>query len=208
MTNADYNKFLQVVEECKAISVHRGRFLVLTKTRGWQSHPLSLNQLRKICQTTYTYNDDGDLTEKENTDTGLKYVYDGDNVSVYKTSDNSLVQSYTSTETEANEETGAEAYTTVTENHFGTEYTSVSREKSVSYTTGDNTAEYSYQTTGTDEDEKLSADSVVADAIITTYFTNFAEFTLTIEDAQEYVYSISPTKRVRGWRDIEVKLYI
>ena len=36
----------------------------------------------------------------------------------------------------------------------------------------------------------------------------FAEFTLTIEDAQEYVYSISPTKRVRGWRDIEVKLYI
>ena len=40
------------------------------------------------------------------------------------------------------------------------------------------------------------------------YFTKFAEFTLTIEDAQEYVYSISPTKRVRGWRDIEVKLYI
>ena len=38
--------------------------------------------------------------------------------------------------------------------------------------------------------------------------TQFAEFTLTIEDAQEYVYSISPTKRVRGWRDIEVKLYI
>ena len=41
-----------------------------------------------------------------------------------------------------------------------------------------------------------------------TNFTKFAEFTLTIEDAQEYVYSISPTKRVRGWRDIEVKLYI
>ena len=41
-----------------------------------------------------------------------------------------------------------------------------------------------------------------------TYFTNFAEFTLTLEDAQEYVYSVSPTKRVRGWRDIEVKLYI
>ena len=39
-------------------------------------------------------------------------------------------------------------------------------------------------------------------------FTQFAEFTLTIEDAQEYVYSISSTKRVRGWRDIEVKLYI
>ncbi|MBR3598216.1 MAG: hypothetical protein IKL47_14720 [Clostridia bacterium] len=50
--------------------------------------------------------------------------------------------------------------------------------------------------------------NLVADAIIPTYFTQFAEFTLTIEDAQEYVYSISPTKRVRGWRDIEVKLYI
>lgn len=40
-----------------------------------------------------------------------------------------------------------------------------------------------------------------------TNFTKFAEFTLTIEDAQEYVYSISPTKRVRGWRDIEEKSY-
>lgn len=50
--------------------------------------------------------------------------------------------------------------------------------------------------------------NLVVDAIIPTYFTKFAEFTLTIEDAQEYVYSISPSKRVRGWRDIEVKLYI
>ncbi len=32
--------------------------------------------------------------------------------------------------------------------------------------------------------------------------------TLTIEAAKEYVYSISPAKRVRGWRDVEVKLYI
>ena len=39
-------------------------------------------------------------------------------------------------------------------------------------------------------------------------FFKFAEFTLTLEDAQEYAYSISPTKRVRGWRDIEVNLYI
>jgi len=39
-------------------------------------------------------------------------------------------------------------------------------------------------------------------------FFKFAQFTLTLEDAQEYVYSISPTKRVRGWRDIEVNLYI
>ena len=31
---------------------------------------------------------------------------------------------------------------------------------------------------------------------------------MTVEDAKEYIYSISPTKRVKGWRDIEVKLYI
>lgn len=43
---------------------------------------------------------------------------------------------------------------------------------------------------------------------LTENFFKFAEFTLTIEDAQEYVYSISPTKRVRGWRDIEIKRYI
>ena len=35
-------------------------------------------------------------------------------------------------------------------------------------------------------------------------FFKFAQFTLTLEDAQEYAYSISPTKRVRNWRDIEV----
>ena len=109
---------------------------------------------------TYTYNEDGDLTKKVNTDTGLKYVYDGDNVSVYKTSDNTLVQSYVSTETEANEETGTEAYTTVTENHFGNTYTSVTKEKSVSYTSDNRTIEYSYQTTGSDEDEKIASDTV------------------------------------------------
>ena len=39
-------------------------------------------------------------------------------------------------------------------------------------------------------------------------FFKFAQFTLTLEDAQEYAYSISPTTRVRNWRDIEVNLYI
>ena len=39
-------------------------------------------------------------------------------------------------------------------------------------------------------------------------FFKFAQFTLTLEEAQEYAYSISPTKRVRNWRDIEVNLYI
>ena len=39
-------------------------------------------------------------------------------------------------------------------------------------------------------------------------FLKFAEFTLTIEDAQEYVYSISTKQRVHKWKDIRVRLYI
>lgn len=42
----------------------------------------------------------------------------------------------------------------------------------------------------------------------TISFFKFAEFTLTIEDAKEYVYSLSTKRRVYGWQDIEVKLYI
>lgn len=138
---------------------------------------------------TYIYNEDGELTEKTNNDTGLKYVYDGDNVSVYKTSDNSLVQSYTSTETEANEETGAEAYTTVTENHFGNTYTSVLREKSVSYTAGTNTAEYSYQTSETDEDEKTTADSVkYNDSVV-------------LSSSYEYDSNGNPFKKIYSYKD-------
>lgn len=109
---------------------------------------------------TYTYNEDGDLTQKVNTETGLKYVYDGDTVSVYKLSDNTLVQSYTETETEENEETGAEAYTTVTENHFGTNYSYVTQGKNLTYTAGANTVQYSYQTSGEDDDEKVTSDAV------------------------------------------------
>ena len=39
-------------------------------------------------------------------------------------------------------------------------------------------------------------------------FFKFAEFTLTIEDAKEYLYSLSTKRRVKQWQDIEVKLYI
>ena len=110
---------------------------------------------------TYTYNADNELTEKVNTDTGLKYVYGADNkVDVYKISDNTLVQSYTETETEADEENNIQAKTDVTETHFGTAYSSVVKNKSISYTTGNNTIEYSYQTTSSDENEKVSSDSV------------------------------------------------
>ena len=110
---------------------------------------------------TYTYNADGELTEKVNTDTGLKYVYGENNsVSVYRTSDNTLVQSYIETETEADEANNIPAKTDITETHFGTSYSSVVKDKSVSYTANSNTAEYSYQTEGTDEDEKVTSDTV------------------------------------------------
>ena len=54
---------------------------------------------------TYTYNEDNELTQKINTDTGLKTVYSENNsVSVYKISDNTLVQSYSESVTEADDE--------------------------------------------------------------------------------------------------------
>ena len=110
---------------------------------------------------TYTYNDDGELTEKVNADTKLKYVYgENDKVEVYKTSDNTLVQSYTETKTEADEENDIESKTDVTESHFGTSYSSVVKDKSIEYTNASNTVLYSYTTTGTDDSEKINASSV------------------------------------------------
>ena len=55
------------------------------------------------------------------------------------------------------------------------------------------------------KDLERAPGNLVVDAI---RFFKFAEFTLTIEDTQEYVYSISTQCRVKGWQDIEVKLYI
>ena len=110
---------------------------------------------------TYTYNDNGELTEKVNADTKLKYVYgENDKVEVYKTSDNTLVQSYTETKTDADEENGIESKTDVTEYHFGTSYSSVVKDKSIEYTNASNTVLYSYTTTGTDDSENINASSV------------------------------------------------
>lgn len=106
---------------------------------------------------TYSYNEDNELTQKINTDTGLKYVYgENDSVSVYRISDNTLVQSYSETITEADEENDVEARTDITETHFGTTYSSTIKDNSVSYTTGNNTAEYSY----TEIDNLISEDYV------------------------------------------------
>lgn len=110
---------------------------------------------------TYTYSEDGELTQKINTDTGLKYVY-GENgsVSVYKTSDNTLVNSYSETQTEADEANNITAKTDITETHFGQSFTSVVKDKSIDYTHNNNTAGYSYQTEGADGNEKMSSEDI------------------------------------------------
>ncbi len=93
---------------------------------------------------TYSYNTDNELTQKINSDTGLKYVYGENNsVSVYKISDDTLVQSYTEDITEADENNGIEAKTDVTETHFGDTYSYTTKDNSISYQYGDNSLTYS-----------------------------------------------------------------
>ena len=92
---------------------------------------------------TYSYNTDNELTKKVNHDTGLKYIYgENSSVSVYKISDNTLVQSYTEDVTEANEENGIEAKTDVTESHFGDTYSYTTKNDSISYQYGNNSLAY------------------------------------------------------------------
>ena len=106
---------------------------------------------------TYTYNSSNELIKKINNDNGLRYEYDGDTFEVYRISDNTLVQSYTESVTEADEENGVEAKTEVTETHFGVTYSSIIKENFISYATGNNTVECSNQT---DDDEKISSDEI------------------------------------------------
>ena len=106
---------------------------------------------------TFSYNTDNELTQKVNADTGLKYVYGENNsVEVYRLSDDTLVQSYTEDVTEADEDNGIEAKTDVTESHFGTTYSSVIKDKSVSYINGNSTFEYSY----TENDNAVASDVI------------------------------------------------
>ena len=80
---------------------------------------------------TYTYSDDT-LSEKVNTDTGLRYVYgENDNINVYRLSDNVLVQSYT--ETELGDER------TIVESHFGNEFCYIENDGEVSFLFNDQT---------------------------------------------------------------------
>lgn len=105
---------------------------------------------------TYSYNSDNELTQKINTDTGLRYEYDGDDVEVFRIADDTLVQSYSQVVTEADEENDIETQTDITETHFGTTYSSVIKDNSISYTTGNNTVEYGY----TQNDSTITSDSV------------------------------------------------
>ncbi|MDE6864310.1 MAG: hypothetical protein K2J41_08020, partial [Eubacterium sp.] len=94
---------------------------------------------------TFAYSTEGELIQKINYDSDLKYTY-GENGSfeAYRMSDNTLVQSYSETVTEADEEQGIEAQTDITETHFGTVYSSVIKGNSISYATGSDTLEYGY----------------------------------------------------------------
>lgn len=107
---------------------------------------------------TYTYNTDNELTQKINTDVGLKYIYSENNsISVYKISDNTLVQSYNEDITEADEENNIDAKKDVTETHFGSTYSSTTKDNSVSYKNGNNVIEYSYVK---DDNNLLNVDSI------------------------------------------------
>ncbi len=96
----------------------------------------------------YSYNSNNELIKKINYDNGLRYEYDGEDLSVYQISDNTLIQSYS--KTTINNETN------LTETHFGTTYSSVIKDKSVSYTAGNDTVEYSF----TESDNVIASDSV------------------------------------------------
>ena len=107
---------------------------------------------------TFAYNTEGELTQKINYDSDLRYTY-GENGSfeVYRMSDNTLVQSYSETVTEADEEQGIEAQTDIIGTNFGTNYHIVSKENSIVYLRDNGSAGVNYTAT-TDENGKLISD--------------------------------------------------
>ena len=115
---------------------------------------------------TYEYNSDGDLTQKTNTDTGLKYSYDGDNVTVTRISDGTVVQSYkksaddTEDETdESDEEDSTDSGETVEQTHFGLSYTLSSQDNSITYSGNGGIVAYSV-TPISDDDEKAKSENI------------------------------------------------
>ena len=96
----------------------------------------------------YAYNENNKLIEKINNDTGLRYSYcDSGYVSVYRLLDDTLVQSYQKEETDLG--------VTINENHFGSYYTSVFNDTSISFQTNNNIINYIF-----DEDSKIKTAAI------------------------------------------------
>ena len=157
---------------------------------------------------TYTYNADNELTEKVNTDTGLKYVYSGENkVDVYKTSDNTLVQSYFQEEfkdenansnTEFDIDEDGNSYiisegnpadgTKITETHFGISYSSFESNRSLKYTIGANTVEYNYT-------NKFKPDGSTEDRI----YTDSVSYNNAVAISAKYTYDDKDNNTVKKY---------
>lgn len=165
---------------------------------------------------TYTYNADNELTEKVNTDTGLKYVYSGENkVDVYKISDNTLVQSYFEEEfkdenanpnTEFDIDEDGNSYiisegnpadgTKITETHFGNSYSSFESNRSLKYTIGANTVEYNYT-------NKYKPDGSIEDRM----YTDSVKYNNAVAISAKYTYDDKDNNTVKkySYRDNETE---
>lgn len=157
---------------------------------------------------TYTYNADNELAEKVNTDTGLKYVYgENNNVSVYKTSDNTLVQSYSQEEfkdenansnTEFDIDEDGNSYiisegnpadgTKITETHFGISYSSFESNRSLKYTIGANTVEYNYT-------NKFKPDGSTEDRI----YTDSVSYNNAVAISAKYTYDDKDNNTIKKY---------
>lgn len=108
---------------------------------------------------TYSYDSAGELVEKTEVDTGLRYEYGSDDsVSVYRIEDDTLVYSYV-------EESSDDDLTTVTETHWDQVYTYERRDKTLQYTQG-SLAAYGHITTGSGDNRKVTGSLVTTDGLI------------------------------------------
>lgn len=157
---------------------------------------------------TYTYNADNELTEKVNTDTGLKYVYSGENkVDVYKISDNTLVQSYFEEEfkdenanpnTEFDIDEDGNSYiisegnpadgTKIAETHFGNSYSSFESNRSLKYTIGANTVEYNYT-------NKYKPDGSIEDRM----YTDSVKYNNAVAISAKYTYDDKDNNTIKKY---------
>ena len=95
---------------------------------------------------TYSYDSENELTQIINYDTGRKTVYGSNgSVTVYKLSDNSVIQSYTESNNEEQITDPADLVTTVNESYFGTNYSSTVSNGGTSFAGGSSaTSNYSF----------------------------------------------------------------